>query len=72
VKGRHITVDLLIKIGCLVEKKSIVLTRESSLSELVSTMRSTVLILPLQLGFPGGSSELVFFKVNASGFDDTS
>jgi hypothetical protein len=50
-KGRFSTVDLLIKIACFVKTKSI-FTIKRSWSELVYTRRSTVMILPLQWGFP--------------------
>jgi hypothetical protein len=44
-KGRVSTVDLIIKIGCFVKNKKYSFSMNSSSSELVSTMRSTVLIL---------------------------
>ncbi len=52
-RGRLSTVDLLIKIGCLVKKISF--SFKSSWSELVSTWRSTVLRLLPQLVFPAFS-----------------
>jgi hypothetical protein len=52
-RGRPSTVDLLIKIGCLVKKISF--SFKSSWSELVSTWRSTVLSLLPQLVFPAFS-----------------
>ncbi len=50
--GRLSTVNLLIRyvIGCFVKKKSTVLVWEQ-----VSTRRSTVLMVPLQLGFLAGA-----------------
>jgi hypothetical protein len=51
--GRLSTVDLLIKVACFVKKKNDIFNRKMSLSELVSTRRSTVLSLSLQLNFPG-------------------
>ncbi len=52
LKGRLGTVNLLIRyvMGCFVKKKSTVLVWEQ-----VSTRRSTVLMVPLQLGFPAGA-----------------
>jgi hypothetical protein len=52
--GKHSMVDTLFKITCF--EKNIffsVLELRGTLSELVSTRRSLVLILPLQYGFPG-------------------
>jgi hypothetical protein len=46
LKGRLSTVDLLIKIACIAEKKNF--RNKNSLSELVSKRRSIVLILPLE------------------------
>ncbi len=55
-RGRLGTIDLLIKTGCFVREKNIVsLWEVSSWSEQISTRRSTVLILLLQLGFPAST-----------------
>jgi hypothetical protein len=51
--GRLSTGDLLIKIGCFIKKGKYSFSVKNSRSEPVSTRRSTVLILPLQLVFPG-------------------
>ncbi len=50
-RGRLSTIDLLIKMACLVKKKEFFI--KSSRYELFNTRRSTVLILPIQLVFPG-------------------
>jgi hypothetical protein len=49
--GRLNTVDLLIKMACLVEEGKIFLSIKSTKYELITTRRSTVLILPFQQGF---------------------
>ncbi len=56
LKGEGPTVDLLHKIACFYKKvKNVfnVFNIKSSWSELVTTWRSTVLILPFQWGLPG-------------------
>ncbi len=53
-RGRLSTVDLLIKVTCFVKKVN---SSKISWSKLVSTRRSTALIHPLQLVFPGFSSK---------------
>ncbi len=58
-RGRLSTVDLLIKIGCFVNKEKYSFSMKRSWSELVSTRRSIVLILLLQQGFPGQDNLLV-------------
>ncbi len=57
-RGRLSTLDLLIKLGCFISKVNNVFNLKSSCTKLVSTRRSTVLILPLQRGFPGGGNEV--------------
>jgi len=52
-RGRLSTVDLLIKIACFVKKKNILFSIKSIWFEPVSAKMPTVLILPLQLEFPG-------------------
>ncbi len=51
-RGRLSTVDLFIEVACFVDKINNILIIKSSRSKLVRTRRSTVLGLPLQLGFP--------------------
>ncbi len=51
-RGRFGTLDLLIKVACFVTLVNKVFKFKSSWTKLVKT-RSTVLILPLQWGFPG-------------------
>ncbi len=46
-------VDILVKIGCFVKKDKNIFSIKSSLSELVSTRKSTILSLPIEWGFPG-------------------
>ncbi len=66
--GRPSTVDLLIKRGDFVKRDKYSFSMKSSLSKLVSTRRSTVLILPLQKGFPdycnGAETGWVFLQVS--------
>jgi hypothetical protein len=52
-RGRFSTIDLLINIGGLVKRENIVSVWNAVFSKLVSTRRSSVLILSLQWGFPG-------------------
>ncbi len=47
------TIDLLNKIACCEGKINYIFIIKNSCSELVSSRRSTVLILALQRGFPG-------------------
>ncbi len=54
LRGRLRTSDLLVKIACFVKSKHS-FSNKSSGSELVCTRRSTILILPPYLGFPGSS-----------------
>jgi hypothetical protein len=52
-RGMLSTVDLLIRLASFVKKLHTIFNVKSSWSLLVSARRSTVLCLPLQLGFPG-------------------
>ncbi len=44
---------ILIKVACFVTKVKSIFNIKMSRSKLISSRRSTVLSLPLQLGFPG-------------------
>ncbi len=52
-RGRLSTVDHLIKVARIVKKINDTFKLRRSSHKLVSTRRSTVLSLPLRLGFPG-------------------